>query len=318
MNIVIPEVLTSVTPEEKALLEGGTLNMSLYSPTDGGAVSEARLNGMRGGIHVRTHTRFVRFPNHKHTYTEMMIVLSGSITHKIGDRAITLSEGEILFLNKHIEHSLERAGKSDVGVNVIISDEFLDTVAAELSNTVFSSLIRENRKAEGAGMLLHFTTGKDKRIINLIENLLAELTVESRSNQISSRTVALLLLYLSERSEELLLEATESETRAQKQARATEAYLASSYRTATLGELAARLGLTVPYLSRLIKNRFGASFLELLTKQRLKKAKELLLATDMSVGEVIRAVGYENDSYFHRIFRERYGTTPLNMRKNKQ
>ncbi len=33
------------------------------------------------------------------------------------------------------------------------------------------------------------------------------------------------------------------------------------------------------------------------------------------VGEVIRSVGYENESYFHRRFKERFHTSPLAMRK---
>ena len=41
----------------------------------------------------------------------MMIVLSGSITHKIGGKAVSLGTGDILFLNKHASHSIDLAGE---------------------------------------------------------------------------------------------------------------------------------------------------------------------------------------------------------------
>ena len=47
----------------------------------------------------------------------------------------------------------------------------------------------------------------------------------------------------------------------------------------------------------------------------MARAKTAFEATNMSVGDVIRSVGYENESYFHREFKKRYGITPLTMRK---
>ena len=41
--------------------------------------------------------------------------------------------------------------------------------------------------------------------------------------------------------------------------------------------------------------------------------------TDLPISDIIAAVGYENSSYFHRVFRERYHMTPRNFRvKYKQ
>ena len=41
--------------------------------------------------------------------------------------------------------------------------------------------------------------------------------------------------------------------------------------------------------------------------------------TDLPISDIIAAVGYENNSYFHRVFKERYHMTPRVFReKNKQ
>ena len=59
----------------------------------------------------------------------------------------------------------------------------------------------------------------------------------------------------------------------------------------------------------------GETYTDYLHKKRLKKAAELLLETELSVGEVVKAVGYENENYFRKLFKERYGKKPLQYRK---
>lgn len=58
------------------------------------------------------------------------------------------------------------------------------------------------------------------------------------------------------------------------------------------------------------KERTGYNFQELLQNRRFKKAADLLLSTDLAVEDIARDVGYENQSYFFRQFKSRYGMTP--------
>jgi len=46
----------------------------------------------------------------------------------------------------------------------------------------------------------------------------------------------------------------------------------------------------------------------------MNKAAELMCETDLPISDVIAAVGYENGSYFHRVFKERYNMTPRAFR----
>lgn len=75
--------LSVESEEEKRLLSGGELDRNLYTTEDEFIVRDARLRAGRGGISVRTHTRYAAFPRHRHNYLEMMIVLGGKITHVI-------------------------------------------------------------------------------------------------------------------------------------------------------------------------------------------------------------------------------------------
>ncbi len=94
-------------------------------------------------------------------------------------------------------------------------------------------------------------------------------------------------------------------------------YIEQQYRTATLTELCEMLKLPIHVLSKMIKKTTGFNFKDLLQRKRLNKAAELLCDTDLSVSDIIAVVGYENGSYFHRVFKNRYCMTPKRNSEQK-
>jgi YesN/AraC family two-component response regulator len=64
------------------------------------------------------------------------------------------------------------------------------------------------------------------------------------------------------------------------------------------------------YIGRVFRSDADLSVADCLTLTRLGKAAELLRSTSLGVGEVARRVGIENESYFYKLFRKRYGVTP--------
>ena len=255
--------LSVVTDEEKRILSGDGLNKELYTADSDFVVRIDKM--MRGrDISVRTHTRYVDFPLHKHNYLEVMIVLSGSITHEIHGEPVTLGEGDILVLNKHVAHSIKRADTPDIGVNVIISDSFVELLQRELSETVFSELAEQNSRPDGKSVYLCFSAKGNKQIANIVENLLFELIEYSADMQILRSTTSLLFNYLSRKSGKLLRAASTLPDRDGRRRSAILGYIRSNYRSATLTELSEIMFLTPPYLSKTVATLFGKSFKELL------------------------------------------------------
>ena len=273
MEKYLLEILSRESEEEACILGGEMLNRKIYSGGDDFVVNEARLFGMGRSISARTHTRYVDFPEHKRNYVEMMIVLSGSITHEIDGTDLTLSTGEILVMNKHVSHSVRHSGKDDIGVNVIMSDRLIDGVAAELSGTVFSSLIKENAKSDGAPIYLAFSVKGRKYIENIIENLLFELTEKGGDTGIMTGTVSLLLRYLSIENKELLKLGNLKTDKDESRRIEILSYLKSHYRAASLSELSERLYLTVPYLSKITRELFGSRVYFYLFKSSIKSSR---------------------------------------------
>lgn len=72
------------------------------------------------------------------------------------------------------------------------------------------------------------------------------------------------------------------------------------------------------YIGRLFKKQTGMSFCQYLNGIRLKQAEELLLSTENHIIDIAIKCGFENVSYFNRIFKEKYGVTPLTFRRNRK
>ncbi|MCI3926822.1 AraC family transcriptional regulator [Paenibacillus sp. TRM 82003] len=84
----------------------------------------------------------------------------------------------------------------------------------------------------------------------------------------------------------------------------------------SLDDLAGALGVTPQYACALFRRSFGMRPFEYVTKYRLRRAKEQLLAdASLPVAEVGRRVGYAHTSYFIKLFKGQEGITPSQFRR---
>ncbi|MGO4548911.1 helix-turn-helix domain-containing protein [Paenibacillus sp. 2TAB23] len=82
----------------------------------------------------------------------------------------------------------------------------------------------------------------------------------------------------------------------------------------TLHTLAERMYVNPSYLSRLFKRETGEAYSAYVLARRMEKAKQLLLA-DAKVYDASAAVGYQDISYFAKVFRKYWGVAPSELRK---
>ncbi|WP_026287276.1 response regulator [Gracilibacillus lacisalsi] len=89
-------------------------------------------------------------------------------------------------------------------------------------------------------------------------------------------------------------------------------YIRKHYRDShlTLESIAESLHVSTVYLSKMIKQDLGVSYVKLVTQMRLQAAKDLLKTTDLSIREIAERVGYDSQHYFSTAFRKSIGMTP--------
>lgn len=83
----------------------------------------------------------------------------------------------------------------------------------------------------------------------------------------------------------------------------------------SLSEYASLSCKSVPTFKREFKKIFNETPARWVMKKRINLAKELLENTSLSIGEVTFQCGFENQTHFSRIFKERVGTSPLQFRR---
>ncbi len=87
-------------------------------------------------------------------------------------------------------------------------------------------------------------------------------------------------------------------------------YIQTNYRTVTLKVLAEEFYLSVPYLSKYIREKTGRPFSEIVTGIRMQHACSLLKAKGMTIEQVAEESGYPSVEHFNRQFKRIYGITP--------
>ncbi len=237
----ILEKLQQITPEEQRILSGEkTIEKEIYMEENSNVIDATKLLEAGKLIQVRTHTRFIHFPEHTHNYVEMIYMCSGSTHHVINGEDVILKQGELLILNQNAVQEIYPAGEGDVAVNFIILPEFFDYGLKMMETDAASE--------------------QQKFIIQVLS------------------------------------------------------YVEEHYKSGELTELAEELHFDIYWLSKEIRKRTGKTYTDLVQAKRLSQAAYLLRTTAMNVIDISMAVGYDNISYFHRIFQKKYGMTPRRYR----
>lgn len=308
--------LHKITEEEQAILSGDkAIQKHLYMSGDSDVIDAARLLESGKLIQVRPHTRFVHFPRHTHNYIEVIYMCSGSTRHLVDGVEILLEEGELLFLNQNAAQEVYPAGENDIAVNFIILPEFFDyglKLMGEEENLLRQFVIDcLTGKNESAGYM-HFKVADVLPIQNLVENLIWSIW-NKQPNKRSMNQVTMGLLFLQLLNHMDRMEAN-ADNQSQKLVIDVLGYIEEHYKEGELTQLAKLLNYDAFWLSREIKKRTGKNYTDLVQAKRLNQAAYLLENTSMSVLDIGLAVGYGNQSYFHRIFQKRFQMSPKKYR----
>ena len=317
MNAEIIKQLSVITEEEQNILDGQKdINKTIYTKKRELVIDCDKLLQKGKLIQVRPHTRFVHFPKHRHNYIEVIYMCKGSTIHIVDGNRVVLEEGDLLFLNQNAVQEILPAGEGDIAINFIILPQFFDTAFEMigvddnlLRDFLVGSLCRNSKTAS----YLYFHVAEVLPIQNLVENMVWSLLHNSLNKRSSNQiTMGLLILHLLNYMDKM---ETGEKQFDQELVINVLNYIEANYKDGSLSELAEIMGYDLYWMSREIKKKTGKTYKELLQTKRMNQAAYMLTNTKMPVSEIIQMVGYDNSSYFYRKFRERYGVSPEEFRK---
>jgi len=239
---------------------------------------------------------------HYHDFFELMLIEQGEAHHWINGVEEVLQPGHMVFVRPSDSHALQAAaGKGARILNVLFRSEtashLLDRYHDEIAGRFFwrrSQLpttlrLHGSQRERAVNGLLTLQTSH--RSLARIEHfLLSVMThVLDAGDAIDDRAPAWLL----------------SACRAVREPRV--------FRRGPIGFLEAA-GRSQEHVCRQARRYLGLSPTQYVNRIRIQHAAMLLSGTDRSLNDLAADCGFENLSYFHRLFRDQYGTTPNRYR----
>lgn len=270
-------------------------------------------------IIVQKHNRYTPEFKHKHEFFEMIYVYYGKFIQKIEDEEIEMSRGDICIIAPLVNHSISIFDDSIV-LNVLIKKSTFDETFFELlrDNNVLSRFFMKILHTKNHNNYIIFNTKEDDELKMILLRMLGE-SIERKkySNSILNN---LLMLFFGKvlREYENNVQLPNERCKDGDKIISILNYIQDNYLNVTLGELSKQFHFTEPYLSKILKETTGNTFIEIVRRIKIGRACEKLISTNFTVNKISHMVGYENQEHFIRTFQKYMNMSPTQFRKNNK
>ncbi len=95
-------------------------------------------------------------------------------------------------------------------------------------------------------------------------------------------------------------------------------YVSANYmKRLSLNDISEHVSFSVSYLSRIFKEDIGLSLSSYINEVRIRNARALLLGSDIPLSSLAYCCGFDDQSYFSKVFKKLTGTTPGKYREKR-
>ncbi|MDE6189620.1 MAG: AraC family transcriptional regulator [Clostridia bacterium] len=239
-------------------------------------------------FYIKKHTESQMPYFHSHKFYELIYVHRGKCLQRFEDGSqICLNEGQCLLLCPNAVHKIEKSKRSDIILKLVIPCDIFEKTGDKILG---------GRLCEKTTLFTNTSETAEFSILKLLETQSSN--AEFKDLIVQSYLTIIFAELVDSQKSDIALES------------AINGYFESNFKTASLSEFAALQKYNANYASRLIKNRTGKSFSELLRLFRINRAKQLLTESALTVEDVAVEVGYSNTSGFYKQFFSMVGMKP--------
>ncbi len=264
-------------------------------------------------VKFNTHHKKSTIHRHDHVNYELMYVFSGEVIHTFDDESVKMSEGDLLIIAPGEFHTVEPCNDDVLAVNIICDKTFMENELSALISTCKPVLDLLASSADKRHLILPSRGDANARTLG--EMLISEfLDPDIASLNIIKCCLASLINALFRvygPNDGHVYQKGEGE---KGDISYIVSYIQNHFATVTLAELSRVFGYDNYYLSKVIRKQLGATFIELKHYFCLEEAKRLLTTTNLTVREISENIGFNNMSYFYKIFQKSCGVTPAEYR----
>lgn len=238
-------------------------------------------------------TNSINFPQHLHSYVEVIYILEGSLRVGINEKSRLLERGELAvsFSNDIHSYSTPTSSKAMIAIFTpeIINGFFGSKQELTLDNPYFTC---DDKLYELFELLFEEFRGSNNEFVvkGLLYAIFGKLETQfvfQSKKYVYDNTIQLILKYIEGHFIQKL----------------------------TLDRLAKELGFSKFYISRLFKSKIGYQFNEYVNNLRINLAQSLLTETDLSVLNIAYECGFDSQRSFNRAFFNLLSQTPTEFRK---
>ena len=243
------------------------------------------------------HPCFMPRYMHSHRFVEFSYVLSGSAQEEVEGSSFTVREGDVVILMPGFYHSIWVGDGNTVVLNLLVDRDFflhLDSrFSLHLADKSHVLVSQVNLVDEMSELVVQETVQDDVRLA--MKEVVFERMVLEMKRQ--GRLVA------------------QGEVGGRKEVFRIMSYIEEHSHDVTLTSFASHFGITEQYASRLIRDRTGLPFSQIVRRLRMEEAAHLLRHGRLCAKEVSYMVGYSSPEHFSRTFKAYYGVSPDAWRK---
>lgn len=306
------DILKKVPPA-KLIIDGLEVYQFNYAMDIKSAIVE-------GNIIITQQPYATHIPYHTHNYLELIYVYQGQCTVLSDKEPILMDQGSIILINKDFPHRVLDTTKNDIILNIILKKDYLaSNFLSRLSNKsiITNFLIESLIHERNSNKFLLFNTAHSHAVSDILEHILGEYFDKTLcSNEIIDSYLIILfseLIRLDENNKKINTQTTKNDVTVIDLLR----YIEENYKECTLSQIGQHFNFHPNYVTKLLKQSTGKTFMDLLQLQKMNKAIMYLTDSNLSIPEIVEEIGYSSVTFFYKKFKETYSVTPHQYKKDK-
>ena len=249
-------------------------------------------------------------PAHWHKEIEIFMLLEGCVDIHIENQIFRLTAGEGCFINSEVLHSFYAVCTSECRFHSFV---FGAEIVGGMPGTVFDTEYVRPLMENGV-QFLRFQKASDQRYFEQFNKAFLACVTEKKGYEFEVRNaLSDILLYIISKGVQKRNKISRiQEERLKAMLLWTEEHLSEII---TVPELAKAANICTRECQRIFAQYLHCSPTEYIMEQRIYKAAELLLDTELSITEIALCCGFSSPSYFSQRFRKCTGRTPKEYRR---